>query len=550
MKSALPDKTAAALLAAACGSVVFGILLAFIFEGLGPRTAAASLAAGLACGAAAFLSVRAGPAQKPSAWDILLLAIFAIASLRAFLWVLYTIGDEWRVLSPYNLGDMSLHIQFIRYFASGIPFWPGSPILSGAPLSYPPGADFFNSLLLLCGVPLREGLVWCGLAGAGLSAFLLWRWGGAFAIAAFLFNGGIAGFAILRSGAIQDFQSELAWKNLFLTMLVPQRGLLYALPCGLLLLRAWRDDFFGTGSGIPRALQFALYATMPLFNVHAFLFLSLALASIFLVQPASRKTLAAFVGAAVPPATLCVWLVTGGFAASSGMRWLPGWMQGTGGAMFWIINFGVALPLLAFLFWRAALRGGPSARAFCLVSFATFAACFLFALAPWEWDNTKLLLWAWLAAAPFLWTLVLAPMHKIPRAVFCFLLFFSGAVSLVGGLDGRHGYGLAKRSELAAAETALAGIPPETRIAIAQDYNHPVILLGRPVVCGYEGHLWSHGLPYREKMGLLKNILALGPGHQADAAKAGAGLIFLRGTPPRVIKTEPPAKASPESSPE
>jgi hypothetical protein len=535
MKSALPDKLAAALLAAVCGSVVCAIALATALAGLSPRTAIASLAFGLACGAATFVAVRPGPSRMPNAWDILLLAVFSLASLRAFLWVLYSVGDEWRVLSPYNLGDMSLHIQFIRYFASGIPFWPESPILAGAPLSYPPGADLFNSLLLLAGIPLREGLVWCGLLGAALSAFALWRWGGAFALAALLFNGGIAGFAILRTGAIQDFQSELAWKNLFLTMLVPQRGLLYALPCGLLLLRAWRDDFFGPGSGIPRPVQFALYSTLPLFNIHAFLFLSLALAAIFLTEKTSRKTLLAFVGAALAPGTLCVWLSTGGFAASAGLRWLPGWMQGDAGALFWIVNFGIALPLLAALYWKALRRGDPATRAFCAVSLAVFLLCFFFAFAPWEWDNTKLLLWAWLAAAPFLWTLVLAPMRALPRAIFCILLFFSGAVSLVGGLDTRHGYGLAKRSELAAAETALLGISPNARIAIKNDYNHPVILLGRPVVCGYEGHLWSHGLPYREKLKLLENILALGPGHQADARQAGADLIYLRTIPPQII---------------
>ena len=72
--------------------------------------------------------------------------------------------------------------------------------------------------------------------------------------------------------------------------------------------------------------------------------------------------------------------------------------------------------------------------------------------------------------------------------------FFSGAVSLIGGLDGRHGYAIARRSELAAWQHAIVDIPPEDRFACVPDYNHPLILLGRKVACGYEGHLWSHGL--------------------------------------------------------
>lgn len=39
-------------------------------------------------------------------------------------------------------------------------------------------------------------------------------------------------------------------------------------------------------------------------------------------------------------------------------------------------------------------------------------------------------------------------------------------------------------------------------------YNHPLILLGRKVACGYEGHLWSHGLDYKTKLALLNKSLS------------------------------------------
>jgi hypothetical protein len=470
-----------------------------------------------------------------TAWDVLMLAVFALASLRAFLWLIYSTDGEWRILSPYNLGDISLHLQFIRYFAGGVAFWPASPILSGTPLVYPPGADLWNSLLLLVGVPVERGLVWTGLAGAGLTAWALWRWGGAFALAAFIFNGGLAGFAIFHSGHLADFQAELAWKNFFLTMLVTQRGLLYALPCGLLLLRAWRDEFFHGGSGLPRPVAFFLYVTMPLFSVHTFLFLSVALAAIFVFQARSRVSLLLFVAAAIVPATLAVWLVTGGFASASGLRWLPGWMQGDGGWRFWAMNFGLSLPLLVALAWTGIVRGDAESRAFSTVSLGVFGVCFTVAFAPWEWDNTKLLVWAWLAAAPFLWERVLVPLPAVLRIALCVGLFFTGALSLVAGLDGRHGYMLAKRSELAAAQIALAAMPPGSRIAVEPEFNHPVILLGYPVVCGYEGHLWSHGLPYRERFASLRRVLQKQPGWLETAAQLEAKAIYLRTQPPQVI---------------
>ncbi len=502
------SRLATALLFATAIAVVSGIACAFATKGITRNGAIFSLGSGVLGGCLAFLLTRDSNLPKPNAWDILMLSVFGIASFRAFAWLIYSVGDSWRILSPNNLGDLSLHLQFIRYLAAGAPFWPESPILSSTPLIYPLGADFFNSLLSLAGLPVERGLIWTGLIGALLSAWALWRWGGAFAIAALLFNGGLLGFAMFQSGQFQDFQADAAWKNLFLTMLVPQRGMLFALPAGLLLLRCWREDFFYNDSGIPRFVQFLLYVSMPFFSVHTFLFLSLVLASIFLFEPNSRWSLLVFVLAAVPPATLAMWLVTGEFFAASGLRWQPGWMQGEDGWQFWVLNFGVLLLIAPMLFWKVIVHGTRQTRAFGTVCFAVFAMCCFVSFAPWAWDNTKLLIWAWLAAAPLIWNEVLKPIPSIPRAGLCVLLFFSGAVSLVGGLDRRHGYDLASRSELAACAIAFKDVPPLDRIAIDPQFNHPVILLGRPVVCGYEGHLWSHGLDYREKLTKLRQVLA------------------------------------------
>ena len=517
-------------------SVVSAIGLGFFPCGLTPVVSATSLLAGLIAGMLAFSFTKKIPSTKPEAWDWVMLAIFSLASLRAFLWLVYQTGNEWKVLSPYNLGDISLHIQFIRYMASGIRFWPESPILSGTLLVYPPGMDLWNSLLLQAGIPIRQGLVWAGFCGAALTAWSLWRWGGAFAIACLLFNGGLAGLEIFQTHQIQDFQSELAWKNLFLTMFVTQRGLLFAIPCGLTLLTAWRDDFFRDGSGIPRWVQFFLYAFLPIFSAHAFLFLSFVLLGIFIFQPRSRPALLLFVIAAIIPATLSAYLVTGGFSSNSGLRWLPGWMQGNDGWKFWLINFGVTLPLMAALFWKGILRGNSFSRSFLSPALVLFTLCLFVAFAPWEWDNTKLMLWSWITAAPFLWDLVLKPLAGIFRTSLCTLLFFSGAVSLVGGLDGRHGYTLLERQEVDRAKTVLSIVPSGDRIAVNPEFNNPVILLGYPVVCGYEGHLWSHGLHYRATWAKLQNVIHQGPEWKRDAHEIHADWIFLRGSHPKLIQ--------------
>ena len=434
-------KCLSSMLAFSSTTVVAAILLAFMFSGIH------ALAAWLAIGCGTLAAVAAWPTTNPypraplGFWDWLVLTVFALSSLRAFLWVVYPRGDEICVLSPNNLGDLSLHLNLIRYLASGVAFWPESSILSNAPLSYPLGADLMNGLLEICGVDTIRGLVWTGLAGAALTGYALWSWGGPFGVAAFLFNGGLAGFAVLRTLQIDDFQRDMVWKNLFLSMFVTQRGLLFALPGGLLLLYVWRERYFRAGNRVVSFwLELLVYASMPLFSVHAFLFLSLVLSAIFIAslfsarkpgkerrfssqggapiaaQPArpgdpvrdgagAVREVLILVASAALPATVGILLVTGFFSASSGIRWSPGWIVGESGRNLWvwIWNFGLALPLSLLLAVALYSDRDIEARCFVWAASAVFAACCVFIFAPWEWDNMKLMLWSWLVIAPYLW---------------------------------------------------------------------------------------------------------------------------------------------------
>lgn len=431
--------------------------------------------------------------QKITLADGILFAVFALAALRAFLWVVYTQGNEIKVLSPHNLGDMSLHLNLIRRWAAGGAFWPQNPFLAGAAFPYHAGMDLWNALLAFAGVPVMEGLRWVGLLGSAAAAAALWRWGRGFALAAFLFAGG---FAVSAVGEGTE------WKNLFLTMFVTQRGLLYSIPAGLVLMSVWRTQLRGEGDGprLPVLAQVALYASMPLFNAPAFLFLSVLLAIFFAIawkMGRGRPFFAVGVVSVIPAVWLTA-LVTGNFAAPSGLRFLPGWMQGEEGWRFWIHNFGVLLPLIVLLGVVILRRGGAVASAwiFYITGVGTLIFCFFFALAPWAWDNTKLMIWGYLALVPILWEFMIGRWTFSWRAVTCVLLFGCGAASLILGLDARHGYLLADRAEVDEVQAALRSVSPNARIACFPVYNHPVLLLGHPVVMGHDGHLFSQGLDY------------------------------------------------------
>src|SRR5439155_17990918 len=129
--------------------------------------------------------------------------------------------------------------------------------------------------------------------------------------------------------------------------------------------------------------------------------------------------------------------------------------------------------------------------------------------APWEWDNIKLLIWAYFIILPILWNRMLAGWPLTARAGACLILFFSGFVSLAGGLGAnKEGYEFANRSEVDFVAGAVRRLPIEARFAGFPTYNHPLLLNGRKMVCGYPGHLWTQGIAdYGTVEGQLKNLM-------------------------------------------
>jgi hypothetical protein len=521
---------------ALCGGLVFVAVTTITAAGLSAlagrletRGAWIALAAG---SVAAALAARAAQApRRRITWaDTILLVVFAIASLRAFLWVIYARQNEWRVLSPHNLGDLALHLNLILRWANGGAFWPDNPFLAGAAFAYHPGMDFWNAVLRTAGVPVYEGLRWTGLLGAAATAAALWRWGRGFALAAFLFAGGLGALAVLSDGA-DPMQAGTEWKNLFLTMLVTQRGLLYSLPAGLVLMTVWRARLAGAdGPRLPGLAQAALYAGMPFFNAPAFLFLSALLAACFVAgwSRVLRRPFLVVGLLGVIPATWLVHLVTAGFTAPGALRFAPGWMQGDGGWWFWLWNFGIFLPLAVWLGFEVFRRGGAdrATRVIYVTSAGTLVFCFLFLLAPWPWDNTKLMIWGYLGLAPLLWEKLLARRTFLIRAAACFLLFASGAVALAVGLDARHGYKIADRAELAELQVMLRRVPVNARVACTPSFEHPILLLGQPVVMGHDGHLFSQGLDYGPVLQKLGTLMGGADGWRQAARDLGVNYLF------------------------
>jgi hypothetical protein len=510
------------------GSACAAAVLAFPFHGLSAGIAAAAFAIGLALALAAFSACPRLPVEKPRWGDWLAITLFTIVSARAFLWLAVMTQENLVVLSPNNLGDLTKHWNYIRHLAGGCEFWPDNPLIAGSSIRYPFGMDLFNALLALLGYDIVPGLIATGIAGAALACHALFRWGRGFAIAGFLCNGGLAAWEFFSTCELRDYQAEFAWKNLFLAIFVTQRGFLYSLPAGLLLLESWRARWRSEPPPLPLPIEVILYAAMPLFHMHTFLFLSgllgwwICFGSAELRRHSLRVVLLALI-----PAGAVTLLVTDGFAGPGFVRFQPGWMQGDAPLLsFWLGNFGLFLPLCAALcIWLLVNRTDRVASAFVLPASALFLLCCFVIFAPWDWDNTKLMLWSYLAVLPFLRDYFVARRPLWIAMPVLVLLFFSGFISLLGGLK-VPGNALASRKELDSLAVPLRNLPIEARFAAAPRFDHPLLLHGRKVAMAYPGYLFGHGLPYAESEANLETLMRGKPGWYDGARALDADYLF------------------------
>jgi len=204
---------------------------------------------------------------------------------------------------------------------------------------------------------------------------------------------------------------------------------------------------------------------------------------------------------------------------------------------FWLVNFGAWIPLVLFFVGITALSIWkqfkepdfkiPASVAFLIPAVAIFALGYFVKFAPWEWDNIKIIVWAYFIILPFLWNDLISLWPSSLRALVCVALFASGFVSLLGGLAaGRTGFGLVDRAELDAVGMVVRKLPADARYAGFPTYNHPVLLHGRKMVMGYPGHLWTQGFNYSEVETKLQALMKGAPNWKEIARSLGARYLF------------------------
>lgn len=485
--------------------------------------------------------------------------VYAIL-LTVLLWLLFDrviVEHDGALFTGYvnNLGDLPFHLDITSSFAYGRNFPPEDPMYAGTGFAYPYIADFIAALFVAAGASMREAFfIQNFVLGLALVA-LLYRFtriltadrlAGFIAPVLVIFSGGLGWLLLLQDartsedgllgvlGALtRDYtisaEGPLRWGNAVTTLLVTQRSLLLGLPIALIVfILLWKLIHLDiAGKGRPGARTVALAAgiltgSLPLVHAHSFVAVmgtAFFLGLLFRQWREGRwRPWLVYVMVALALALPQIWWSTHDSLAIAGtfFGFEFGWdHRDENIGWFWFLNTGLFIPLAAVATaWR--MRSGTTSRSLLLFT-AAFLVWFIVPnavkLAPWIWDNIKVLFYWFVGFVPLVALLIAHLLKSGPglRAAgvgALVVLTLAGGVDLWRVVSGQTEYGEFDRDGIAIAALIRQETPATALLLNAPTWNTPVFLSGRRSLLGYTGHVWSRGLPYTDREADIKRIYA------------------------------------------
>jgi hypothetical protein len=203
-------------------------------------------------------------------------------------------------------------------------------------------------------------------------------------------------------------------------------------------------------------------------------------------------------------------------------------------AWFWLKNTGAFIPLLIIaLLWKPKDYLVPRRL---LLFYLPFTLCFLIPnvlkLAPWVWDNIKILFYWWIASAPIV-ALLLARLwegsvwNRVMAASLFVVLTLAGALDIFPLMTFQGEYQEFDRDGITFAETIKQTTDPRATILHAPIHNTSIYLTGRRSLMGYPGHIWTHGLDFGPREAEIKRIYGGAPDAEALLGKYGVDYVVV-----------------------
>jgi hypothetical protein len=505
---------------------------------------------------------------KPSGGDMIYYAAWTALLVWLFSRVVMFYPDGLHTAPANNFGDLPFHFGVITSLAYGENLPPQNPIFAGMKFTYPFLIDFLTAFFIRCGADWRAAFfVENILLALALVCLLEWltlkifnnKLAARLAPVLFLFNGGLGFinfFRQLGETSLSTFLARLPqtftmnadllwgadkiplrWGNVFTTLLIPQRSMLFGLPLVALIITLWwlacdetrREESPRhplAASPRRRYLLAAGLLTGLLPMLHAHGFFSVMIVSVPMVLLFwSWDWLAFFAPVAVLAAPQAWWL--SGTQVRNKL-FEPHWWWEAGESnplLFWAVNAGVFIALLLTGLLVKQLTTSRQAR-FYLPFVVWFIVPNVVLLAPWPWDNIKVLVYWALVSCPFVAAglaflfaqrLIAA---RLAAAALLVVLTLAGALDVWRALSPAENVGLFSKDELEVAALLRAKTAPRAVILHAPIHNSVVALTGRQSVMGYPGHLWTHGIDYGSREQEVRAIYQ-------GSAQAGALLARL-----------------------
>lgn len=480
-----------------------------------------------------------------------------------------------------NLGDLPYHLGAIFSFTEAGNFPPQNPSYAGAKFTYPFIADLTTAATMRLGASVEstffiQNVAWAMSLLVILERFTGWLTGsklaGRIAPILLFFSGGL-GFVwfakdyweqglglwqflwnLPRDYTIGD---QFRWGNSMVVLFITQRSLLLGMPLTLLVLGfLWKQfnaeivEDAGESSGSkPFIVPFSfglLAGSLPLIHLHSLIVLFVVTVCLFAIQPSKWKQWITFgVGVCAIAIPELVWSMTGSATRTSEfIGWHFGWDRGeTNVVWFWLKNTGILLPVLIAAIYFA-VKGKTEAEskalvpspALLLLFYIPFAILFFVSnvvkLAPWEWDNIKVLIYWFVGSLPLI-ALMLAKIWERGRAFqlaaigLIFLLAAAGALDVLRTMTSVNKIKVFDTDAVRLAEQLKAKTEPNAIFLNAPTYNSAIVLSGRLSFMRYVGHLSSHGINYLPREDELKKMYQGGPVAEMLMKKNGIGYVLI-----------------------
>ncbi len=456
----------------------------------------------------------------------------------------------------YIWGDWSVHLGDTTAFAYGDNFPPMHPRLADTPLAYHylisltaagmvvlgmdptaalPLQSFLYSVILVLAL-YAFGLRVTGdraIAAVGLVLFLL---GGSLGWI-LLFDPSAGGPIAALAANPWDYEAQqdanFWWFNPYFALIMSQRAALYGIPLVLLVLTVLLGAVRSSGW---RAWAIAglIAGFLPLAHLGSFAALGLITPVLVLLFP--RRGWAIFFGVWIVVGGAFLFGVQGGEArSSSGLRWDPGWLTGEDPwPWFWLKNLGLYLPLGAVgLLTRRLLPA--DGRRMLLAFLPIFVVANTFILSVFRWDNSKILLYFFLALALLAAAAVVA-LWRVQRDLPSRILIGVAVLTMIGsGLLTNYGQALGfdRIRMLGTADLELAAwardeTDPRAVFAVGLEHTDPIpMLAGRRAIASYRPWLTSIGLDASAQEADLRTIMALDPDAESLIREYGIDYVEI-----------------------